>query len=65
MQIVIAVLLIVISFFTFMIFLGGSHGQIQFRPYMTEDWIFWSLMIIPSLTGIVILTNRIIKSSKK
>lgn len=64
MQIVIAVGLLIISFFAFMLFIAGSNGHIQFRPHMTEDWIFWSLMIIPSLTGVVILIKQVLKISK-
>lgn len=65
MRSIFAVILLSISIFIFMIFLSGSHGHIQFRTHMTEDWILWSLMIIPACLGIIILLGLLIKQFKK
>ena len=66
MRSIIAVILIVISFFVFGVYLAGSHGgHLAFRPWMTEDWVFWSLMIIPASTGIFILFRQLFKVIKK
>ena len=55
MRSIIAVLLLVISFFVYCIMLAGSHGHIQFRPWMKEDCIFWGLIITPFLLALFIL----------
>lgn len=65
MRAIFAVLLLTISVFIFLIFLSGSYGHIQFRPQMTEDWVFWSLTIIPATVGAIILFRIMIQRFKK
>lgn len=65
MRAIFAVFLLSISVFIYLIFLSGSHGHIQFRPHMTEDWVFWSLTIIPAIVGAIILFRIMIQRFKK
>jgi len=65
MRSLIAVLLIIVSFLAFAMLIAGSHGRIQFRPHMTEDWFFWSIIIIPAFIGIYILVAPLFKTLKK
>ena len=38
--------LLITGFFIWIIELAGSHGHIQFRYWMLEDWVFTSLYIL-------------------
>ena len=60
MRLIIAVLLIVISLFTFMVFVIGSHGKLQFRYNRLEDWVFGGLIIIPTILGICIIIRKLL-----
>jgi hypothetical protein len=50
----------------FMLLIGfiGSHGHFQFRSRMTEDWVIYGTPLL-GVSGIVFVTLKIIKDSKK
>jgi hypothetical protein len=50
-----AAVLLFISLFTFCLMFTGSHGHIMFRPHMTEDFVFWSIIVWTGLGGLALL----------
>mgnify|MGYP000459231244 CR=1 FL=1 len=61
MKSIVAVILLVVSFFIYCIMLSGSHGNTNFRPQKTGDWIFWGLIISTGFTGGVMLLVQVIR----
>jgi hypothetical protein len=47
-----------------MVDLVGSHGHLMFRPYMTEDWIIWSITFISFVAGLLLLIIAVKKKVK-
>jgi hypothetical protein len=50
-----AAVLLLISLFTFALLAVGSHGHLMFRPHMTEDWVFWSIIVWTGIGGLALL----------
>lgn len=50
MKLFTSVALLFIGMVNFTFYISGSHGHLQFRPGMLEDWIFACLIIPCMLT---------------
>ncbi len=48
-----------------MVLLGGSHGQLDFRINSMEDWLLWSLAIIPIIIILFLIRPYFTKSNNK
>jgi len=57
----ICLFLFFIGFIDFSIILGGSHGNMQFRPWMLEDWIFDGVLVLCWGIPVIILSTALYK----
>jgi hypothetical protein len=55
MKIIWIALLIILVFFDYMMILVGSHGNFQFRPWMTEDWFFFGILLLTWGTAAILI----------
>jgi hypothetical protein len=46
MKIVVSVLLFLSGFVALLMWESGSHGHLQFRPKMAEDWIICAVLMM-------------------
>ena len=59
---VFAIVSLCIGLFILMLWAAASHGNIEFRPYMIEDWIMLGVIIIIFLPFIVYIVKRLKKA---
>lgn len=55
---------LLISAFSLLIYVAGNHGQLMFRPHMTEDWVIWGIAVICGFLGVSLIYNGIVKRQK-
>ena len=45
-KIILSIILIGVGIYTLLFWATGSHDHIRFRPYMVEDWILTTIVLI-------------------
>ncbi len=46
MKIAVSVVLIICGLIAWVMWESGTHGHVRFRPYMLEDWIISSVLLV-------------------
>ena len=64
-KLIASVLLMIIAFFVYMLWLSGSHGKIQLRSNMLEDWIMAGIITICVIFSIWLFISWAIQNKKR
>ena len=64
MKLFISIALLFIGLVIFTFYVSGSHGHLQFRPGMLEDWIVASLIILCMLIPIIYFISWLNKKGR-